>query len=276
MNIDCQWIEKNLEAMFSNDLPEQEHQHARAHIEQCQDCRQEVQALIAIDPLIKKYFQAQLARAMRSGGAPVLVRRTPRWAFRAAAVAVVAIVLTVLLRVPQAPNLPSEAKVETAAVPAITADSGAVEKSDSVTGTERAKPSPSPATPAVPNNVTPRISANAPAFLVTDPAGYSHSLENYRGFTVLIGVWSPDHPDSIAHMERLYKAHGTNPQLRFIGATYQRTPKPTGTTFPVFYNEGSRLLDARPDDFVLLNESGTVTSRGSLADFERLSRLLLK
>jgi hypothetical protein len=281
MNIDCQWVEKNLEAMFSGDLSAEESQHARTHIQSCQPCRKEVQALIAIDPVIKKYFQAQLAKALRSGDAPVRSRRTARWTIQTAAVALVAIVLVVLLRTPQGNNLPSSVPLQPAAAPIASIDSPSVIKNDVVSENERSKPSPTGTaerkTPGEGTNAaTATIAAvNAPAFLVADPAGYSHSLQDYRGFKVILCVWSPDQQDSIASIERLYRAFGADTKLRFIGVSNQRAAKPASTTFPVFYNQGSHLLDAKPGDFVVVDESGTVTLRGSLtADFENLSKTL--
>jgi hypothetical protein len=68
--MDCQWVEDHLEAIFCDNLDEEEGRLARAHIESCATCRNEVQAFMAVDPVIKKYFQAQLARAVHAGDAP--------------------------------------------------------------------------------------------------------------------------------------------------------------------------------------------------------------
>jgi hypothetical protein len=277
MNMDCKWVESNLEAIFCDTLGEEENRAAREHIENCAACRNEVQALMAIDPVIKKYFQTQLAQAVRVGDAPARGIRRFRWAFQIVAVAVVAVVLVFLLRTPQ--MVESPVPVETAAAPAVSVDAPVVSKNDAVAQTERAKPAPDAkaerkdtgrpaASPSTPE-------ANAPAFLVSDPVGYSHSIQDYRGFKVLIGVWSPNQPQSIAALERLYKTFGSDPRIRFIGVSPQRAKKPANTTFPVFSNQGSQLLGAKPGEFVLLNESGTATMRGTLAeDFEVLSKTL--
>jgi hypothetical protein len=281
MNMDCQWVESHLEAIFYNTLAEEENRLARAHIESCAACRNEVQALIAIDPVIKKYFQTQLAQAVRTSDAPARGIRKFRWGFQTAAVAVVAVVLVVLLRTPQANQVQSPVAIQTAAAPPVSVDGPPVDqdKNDAVVQTERAKPAPDAA--AEPNatdrsaGTPPAAGANAPAFLVSDPAGYSHSIQDYRGFKVLVGVWSPNQPKSIAALERVYKTFGSDPTLRFIGVSPQRARKPANTTFPVFSNQGSQLMGAKPGEFVLLNESGTVIMRGLLAeDFEILSKTL--
>src|SRR5947207_14122672 len=118
MNLDCQWVENNLEAIFSGDIAEDENRLARAHIQSCGVCRKEVQALIAIDPLIKKYFHAQLAKAVRAGHAPVRGITRSRWSLQVAAVALVALFLVVLLRSPQADHV----HVQTATAPGVLVD----------------------------------------------------------------------------------------------------------------------------------------------------------
>ena len=44
MTVDCQWIEKNLEALSCDRLNEEEVRLAKAHIEACESCRTEAQA----------------------------------------------------------------------------------------------------------------------------------------------------------------------------------------------------------------------------------------
>lgn len=279
--MDCQWVENHLEAIFCDNLAEDENRLARAHIESCAACRNEVQALMAIDPVIKTYFQTQLAQAVRAGDARARGIRRFRWSLQAAAVAVAAIVLVVLLRTPQANHVQSPVSVQTAAAPAVSVEAPSANKNDAAVQNERAKPSPDAisGSKATGRSVVlpPAPDTNAPAFLVSDPAGYSHSIQDYRGFKTLVGVWSPDQPQSIASLERLYKTFGSDPTVRFIGVSPQRAAKPANTTFPIFSNLGSRLMGAKPGEFVLLNESGTVTLRGLLAeDFETLSKTLRK
>src|SRR5437773_2193333 len=97
MTVDCQWVEKNLEALFSDGLSEEENRLARAHIENCVSCRKETQALIAIDPLIKTYFRRQLGIARR----PRVARRARVLTLGGAAAAVLVVLLLLLVRMPQ-------------------------------------------------------------------------------------------------------------------------------------------------------------------------------
>ena len=121
----------------------------------------------------------------------------------------------------------------------------------------------------------PKVTSNSPDFLVTDPAGYSHTLDEYQGHVVVIAVWRHDQSEVIANIERLYKANSANAKLRFVGVSNERRPKPAGTTFPVLYNQGSKLFGAQPGGFVVLDETGAVQTRGSLLrDFDSLSQTL--
>ena len=276
--MDCQWVEENLEVILADDLRAEQSSLARQHIQSCQPCQKEVQALIAIDPIIKKYFQSQLARAVRHSDAPMRISNSARWTLRTAAVAIVAIVFVLLLRTPVVNRQTSPVAVSSSSAPVVSTESSEVIKSDAASiESERAKPSP-----AVPGAVdrntasAPVITAaNAPAFLVADPAGYSHPLQDYQGFTMVIGLWSTAQPETVSAIERLYNTFGSNTKLRFLGISNQRGAKPVNTTFPVFYNQGSRLFDAKIGDFVLVDESGTVISRGSLtSDLEELSKIL--
>jgi hypothetical protein len=196
---------------------------------------------------------------------------------------VAVIVFALLLRTPQVNNGVPTGSVQPEAAATASTEALSIKKSDAVAD-QRAKPSPSGERGAASLERAPGEgliatssdrAPDAPAFLITDLAGYSRSLEDYRGFTLLLGVWSLDLPESVANLERLYKTFGSNPKVRVIGVSDQRASKPPNTTFPIFYNQGSRLLDAKPGDFVLLNGTGTVRLRGSITgDFESLSKTL--
>ncbi|HYR88735.1 MAG TPA: hypothetical protein VE422_31950 [Terriglobia bacterium] len=272
MNVDCQWISNNLEALFCDGLSDQEDRLARTHIENCQPCRSEVQALIAVDPLIKKYFRQQLAMAT----APRRARRSVIYGSAAAVIA--SVILAFVLRPPSVNTGVPPAPTLTASAPAASLEPPPTIKSDGATDVVRAKPEPS-AQPK-PDRIEPVVApdsnaANAPDFLVTDPAGYSRTLEDYRGHVALIGVWGKDQPQSVASLERLYQAFGSDTRLRFVGVSNERIQKPVNTSFPVLYNQGSKLLGLKPGEFVLLDETGSVKLRGSLVnDFDQLRKLL--
>src|SRR5262245_12776194 len=128
MKIDCQWVENHLEAIFCDNLGEDENRQARAHIESCIKCRNEVQALLASDPVIKKYFRTQLTQAVRAGDAPARGVRGLRWTVPAAAVALVAVVLFAFVRSPQTNTVEAPVAVQTAVSPTVPVDVPPVDK----------------------------------------------------------------------------------------------------------------------------------------------------
>ena len=282
MNIDCQWIEKNLESLFCGRLGTGEDRLAREHIEACERCRQEVVDLNAIDPLVKKYFHYELAQAVKPRPEPGLagVRIGRVFGLGTVAAAAVAILMAAVLRAPQTspiavPSEPAQVQI----VPPVAVEPPAVIKGGTAIIPERAKPSSEgqkaassvQTDQAKASSLRPAVDSNSPDFVVSDPAGYSRTLEDYRGHILLIGVWASAQPASIANLERLYKTFGSNAKLRLVAVSNERQSRPLNTTFPVFYNQGSRLLGAKPGEFILLDETGTLRLRGSLVkDFEQL------
>jgi hypothetical protein len=275
MTVDCQWVEKNLEALFCDRLSDDEARRARVHIEGCAQCRREVAGLNAIDSLVKGYFRREMTLARRS---PVLHKGRIAGLSSAAALVVVVLLLLVI-RTPQpspvlAPPVPIAEKSASAITPA--------EPAPPVKAGEPApvlRLRPEPAGPNPDQNRRPQapppVTATSPEFFVTDPAGYSHTLDEYRGRVVVLGVWSQGQTESIASMERLYQANATNPKIRFLGISNERLQRPPNTTFPIMYNQGSKLFGATAGEFVLLDENGAVELRGSLTkDAEALGKIL--
>jgi hypothetical protein len=276
MTVDCQWIEKNLEALFCDKLNSEESRLAREHIDSCGSCAKEVAALNMIDPLVKRLFQSELNRSL---GARPLPRRVPTPALvgLSSALIAVSVLLFFTLRVPQQNAVVQTGTVAEQVAPASSPEAAPLVKSPDGTSLERAKPvegappdrlPTAPVATAAPDN-------NAPDFLVNDPAGYSRTLNDYRGHALVIGVLNASQPDVASNLESLYKSFGVNSKLRFIGISNDRQARLVNTTFPVAYNQGSKLLGAQPGEFVLLDEAGTIQLRGSLVkDFETLRRSL--
>jgi hypothetical protein len=273
-SLSCEWIENNLEALFCDRLGAEQDRLAQAHIESCLSCRREVEALNAIDPLVKKHFQ----RELRTARQPRSIHAGRVFGLSAAGVAVVAVLAFAGLRAPQInpPATPAQSVDVTAPAAEIPAPATVKNPETSVTPVERAKPLDRPAA-AVDQifRALPPKSENAPEFLVMDLAGYTRRLEDFRGHIALITVWSAASSEAISNFEKLYKTHGSQAKFRFIGVANERLAKPPNTTFPVFYNQGSKLFGLRPGEFVLLDENGGVALRGSLTkDFDGLRKAL--
>jgi hypothetical protein len=310
MSLDCQWVEKNLEAFFCDRLSESDSRLARAHMDSCESCRKEAESLNAIDPMVKNYFQRELEIARR----PRVFHKGRVLGLSGAGAVVVAAMLILALRLQQtSPVLPSADPVQIASTPTSSspastpakiedeigpraenkanaaASSDPKEQSLAVPPSEsqaqvkiedesavRAKPVTGAA--AVPPD---RKSQPLPAtpsemqFQVVDPAGYSHTLEEFKGHVVVIAMWSPEQKEAIRNIERLYRTYAGNPKFRFLGVSHERAAKPGNTTFPMLYNRGSSLFGAEPGEFVMLDESGGVQLRGSLVtDIDLLRKAL--
>jgi len=240
----------------------------------CRACREEAEQLQAIDPLIKSYFQHQL-RIARS---PRAVHKARVFGLAGTVAALAVAVLLLVGKTPQTvpvavPPVPAVSNTSVSDLPA----TAPPPKADDTAVPARAKPEEVESSPAdrVPAAAPAALAADAPEFLVTDPAGYSHKLEEFRGRVLLIGVWKAGQTDSIANLERIYKANSSNPKFRLVSVSTAHDAKPANTTFPLFYNQGSKLLGAEAGEFVLLNESGAAELRGSLVkDFEELAKAL--
>ena len=278
MKVDCQWIDKNLEALFCGTLSPQDQERAHEHIGSCGTCGKEVAALNSIDPMVKKYFQAEFDRVLR--GSAVDMRHVARGRLIAvstgtviaASLLVALVLLTSHLNrmdrsIPATPEVNSSESSATQ-LPSKTTDSTTVERTKPTESAPVDHPQPhrTEATTAT---------QNAPDFLVSDPAGYSRTIADYRGYIFVIGILDSSQLESAANLERIYKAFNSNAKFRFLGVASDRQSKPANITLPIAYNHGSKLFGARPGDFVLLDETGSILLRGSLTkDLDGLQKTL--
>lgn len=284
MKNDCQWIETKLEGFFCENLSAEENRLVVQHLESCRACREEVDSVRSVDPLIKRLFQNDLAIAR----AP----RRLRWSalVGATAAAVAAVIVVLVLRVPQ-PSAPvpmlSQAPPPSVVATSHTEVSSTPKVSDPAIQ-DRAKPQPASPDDGV-NSAVPAASdskasdKNLPVqeFVVTDPAGYSRTLRDYRGHILIFGIWNGKQPQTVATMEKIYEVFSPNTKLRILGVAKQRQKKPASATFPIAYNQGSALLGAKDAEFLVLDGEGNVRDRGSLlqdpsAAVERIRLILSK
>jgi len=269
MNIDCRWLEQNLEGFFCDRLSANEMDQLQLHVDNCSECQGTLREFQAVDPLIRQLFQHDLAVAQ----APQRVRQS-RLGMPVYAAATALIVLSIWLGVKASekpatladPKPPATiaAVRPTPIAPATTA----IVKSEGQPTVERAKPAPAVKTPSNAPTPAPKPDVDQadkrPPFLVSDAAGYSRTLSDYRNRTLIFGVWSPKDTHAIATLQRLYETYGSNPKVRILGISNESMAKPANGTFPVVYNENSQLLGAQPSDIVIVDGTGTVRFRGSL------------
>src|SRR2546422_6358672 len=257
--------------MFGDTLSPEQNRNARTHIENCDSCGKEVAALKAIDPLVKTYFQSELNRALKVRGATGRRLRVSRvLGVGSAALIAASVLLVFTLRTPQQPPSIADSSSLQEATASQPSEAIPVVKSTDAPTVERAKPDANPPArdPEIPS-VTALTGKDAPQFLVTDPAGYSRTLNDYRGHVLVIAVLNGRQTQPVSNFERLYRAFGSNSKFRFVAVSTDRQPRPPESTFPLTYNQGSTLFGAAPGEFVLLDEAGFGQARGSLLlDFD--------
>jgi hypothetical protein len=108
------------------------------------------------------------------------------------------------------------------------------------------------------------VGANAPDFLVTDPSGYSRNLNDFRNHVLIFGVWTSQRPQTVSSLQRVYQAFSPNTKLRILGVAHQREAKPAAATFPITFNQGSKLFGAKTGELLIVDSSGVVRMRGTL------------
>ena len=263
MKVDCRWFGINLEAYFCETLGADDLRLAAEHLNTCPNCRKEVQALNDIDPLVKQLVEFRMAKAE---AAPLAPRRSIGFQLGLAGAALAMTAALAFLFITRQAGSPSVQQLPSTAAVA-NPDSPAAEttKIEDATPTFRAKPDAPVTRPTeLKTGIEPVIPENAPEFLVINPEGYSTNLQEYKGRVLLVGVWSSDQPEAVQNLQKLYQAFGTRREVRILGASTRSLDRPAGTTFPMVFNNGSRLLETRTSHFVIVDKEGKVQMRDSL------------
>ena len=222
MKVDCQWFSANLEAFFCDSLDAEQLQLASEHLKTCLSCRSEVQALRDVDPLVKQLLEFRMTNAVAGAARSEAQHWIPDWTRRrrSGAGGSTGVRGLTIGRTGGLGGRPPSQPADTSRVRSV-ANSNDV-KVDGAAPDLRAKPdAPDPKAPGIKPGPEPAITDNSPAFLVTDPAGYSTNLEDYRGRVLLIGVWSADQPEAAQNIQRLYQAFGNRE-----GSAHSRSHQP--------------------------------------------------
>jgi len=261
MKIDCQWFTKNFEAYCTETLGPAESRQAAEHAASCSACARELQSYREIDPLIKQLFKHRMTLAQSPRAVPRGFGL--RFAMAGGGLAIAA-ALAIFALLPDAAPPPAPLASNPVNPPVSGQEDALQNPAEAPAGIERAKPADhAEKGSATPGPETP-VRDNAPAFMVIDAAGYATTLENYRGYALLFGVVSSERPETAAALERLYRTFSGNVKMRILGVSRRRENKPSGTTFPFVFNNGSRLLDAADGEVLLVGPDGDVRFEGSL------------
>jgi Putative zinc-finger len=265
----CEWMNSRLEAYFCDDLSDPELQRFRTHLETCAKCQHEVSSLKSIDPLLRGVLRHRLALAQRpvhSNGRPRILRLALAAGSLAAALVLLVLGSTYYQETPAPSVAAKPPAVEISTEPRVKKDATPqeVQLSKPLDGTPvRLAPQPHLDTPQ----------ANGPAFSITDAAGYPFTLDTYRGRVLLFGVVSPEQKAAVNNLEQIYEAYGSNPKVGIFAVARHREDEFTEAKFPLFFNNGSKLLGVQEGQFILVDPSGRTRLQESLADPANMARI---
>lgn len=273
MTTNCQWCQSKLEAYFSEELNQEDLGLFQGHLTSCGECRQQVQELRDIDPMVNQVLHRRLAlarlAAQRNTGP-----RVWRVALAGSGIALAAILGIGMLTLRQEVPAPV-----VATAPPIFIEPAAVEpiKDKAPQGSaapQRAKPEDGVSVPPAPQSYLDDRPAEGPDFVIIDADGYARTLETYRERILLFGVVSSDQKEAIANLQELYQAFGSNPNVRILGVANHRDDKDKieGATFPIWFNHASKLLGVQNSQFLLVDAMGSSRLKGSLANAADVAR----
>lgn len=256
MSTPCDWVASKLGAVGTDDpklLGE-----IRSHALTCPACARELASYETVDRLLGADFASRMAQANRPP-----VRRASRVLIAAAAAA--ALLLAVWVGV--AWNPASDSSVggsENVAGRVI----GDLEDPSSL-----AKPSEESAVPTPDLGPAETVAASDDSFSVIDAAGYAHTLADYRGAIVVLGVFDATGTGGRTFRD-IYETVPAQSGLQFLAVRVEATPDlPRGDLegIPIMANRGSRLLGMSSGEFAVLDREGRIHSRGSLANSDARS-----
>jgi len=261
----CEWLNSKLEAYFCDDLVGDELRRFQTHLSSCSECRQQKDSFKQIDPLVRGVLQYRLAIAQaavhNNGRARVFKLAITGAGTLVAALVLVAIGMRFMQEIP-APVV----EVQPPAISSPIEPDGIKKSSSQEQNINLGKPlDGTPVQPAPQPHLDDAL-ANGPDFAIIDAAGYTSTLENYRGRVLLFGVVSPEQKTTVSNLEQIYEAFGSNGRLAILAVARHRDNEFRGAKFPLFFNNGSRLLGAGEGEFRLLDATGKMKLEGSLAD----------
>ena len=269
----CEWLDSKLEAYFCDELIGDDLGRFQSHLASCANCRQQVEGLKGIDPLMRRVLQHRLSiaqMAAHTNGRPRVFRVVLT---AAATLAAAGILLVVGMRSTQETPAPS-ATVQPPAIQVPVQPDGIKKDSAPEQSVNLGKPSLD-GTPAKPAS-QPQLdnpAANGPEFMITEATGYTATLETYRGRILLFGVISPAQKAAVSNLEQLYEAFGANGRVAIFAVARHREDDFRGVKVPLFFNNGSKLLGAGEGEFRLVDSTGKTKLEGNLSDPAGVARI---
>ncbi|HET9220336.1 MAG TPA: zf-HC2 domain-containing protein [Terriglobia bacterium] len=259
----CEWLNSKLEAYFCDDLADPELQRFQQHVETCADCRDEVESLTQIEPMMRGVLQHRLALALAHGSAHITHTngrsRTLKLGLAFGSFTAVLILAVLGLKLYQDIPAPPVAVQP----PAMEQPLEPVKKDTDPQEIRLSKPLAGSPVKPVPQPHLDTALANGPDFAITDGT-YIFTLDDYRGRITFFSVLTPEQQTAMNHLEQLYDQFGSNPKARIFGVPRHREDDFRGTNFPLYFNHGSQLLGVKEGQFILLDASGQPRLRGSL------------
>ena len=267
MNVDCNWVDSNLETLLFNQLDTSHPASVANHLKSCERCRKQIDDHTKVANLIEAYMSQQLSRAQRPVGQNQAVGRLAVAGVLATAVLGLLLWLPYYGRQTNQQASPRVAELKSNEIN----PSMSVDKLSEALGPARSKPGIG--APLVNQAMSPNrqiqtsvINSIDAKFQVIDEAGYSYSLNDFQGSVMIVAVFD-DTYDSALLFQEVYDAYAALPNLRVLGVLKGVAVKrPTGTTFPLMSNRGSALLDTQVGEFVIIGIDGSPHRRGLLND----------
>lgn len=261
----CEWFTARIESFLTDQMSEEDKALARSHVDACASCRRDLSGFDEVDRRVRTYFRNEVLRASRP---PAMSWRRPAWALALAGSLVLGWTLagvrqpqTEPIAAPVASNVSPSTAIEAEAPTAPPRDP----KTENTRELDRAKPATSGVAPVPPVELTGRrtMPPGGP-FLIADQAGFSRDLKSYAGYVLVFARLDPSEPLPVERFEQVYSEFGGNPKLRIVGVFDSGTRRPSGATFPMGFNQGSKLLDAPQGQMVVVDSAGDVRLRTPL------------
>ncbi len=245
MTKSCQWVESRLEAYVSDSLTPAERGELDRHASDCAACRSELAAFAEVDALVAEHFR----RRLRSASRPVRPMVRPLRPVGVAGASLAAVWIGFAALGPDA------------------VDPDAADKFPAALEAERAKPDPDPEL-AIPLAEDPLQPQPTPVvrFRVQDAAGYVHTLEDFSGSVLVLGVVDGN-AAAAADFEASYARYTSESGLRFLAVPADGVDL-GASRFPTMANRASTLMETDPGEFTIISPEGEVHARGSLDNGE--------